>query len=94
MSIHQVNGGNPTLRRRVNTAILKTLRKVKEDRLTDSAELMADLGADSLDRVTIIFDLEDEFHIAISDQEEAEVVTVRDLVSLIERKTTPVKAQQ
>jgi acyl carrier protein len=86
MSITVANGGT-SVRRRVNTTILKTLRKLKEDRLTDTADLIADLGADSLDKVTIIFELEEEFGIQIEDTEEAAVVTVRDLVALIERKT-------
>jgi len=85
-SLAQVNGGVPAIKRRVNTTILKTLRKLKEDQRIETAELVGDLGADSLDRVTIVFDLEDEFGIAINDQQESAVVTVRDLVALVEGK--------
>ena len=48
---------------------------------------LEDLGADSLDRVEILMEVEDEFGIKnISDSEAAKVVTVLDMYNLIKEK--------
>ena len=42
-----------------------------------------DLGADSLDTVALVMDLEDEFTIEISDLEAADIVTVEQATTFI-----------
>ncbi len=47
--------------------------------------LIDDLGADSLDVVELIMSLEDEFGIAISDEDAAQLYTVRRIVEYLEK---------
>ena len=47
--------------------------------------LIDDLGADSLDVVELIMALEDSFGIAISDEDAAELYTVRRIVEYLEK---------
>lgn len=51
---------------------------------TDS--LVDDLGADSLDQVELMMAMEEHFDIRISDDEAAQVVSVQDLIDLVQRK--------
>lgn len=44
------------------------------------------LGADSLDKIEIIMDIEDEFCISIADDETEAVKTVEDAIRLVEAK--------
>jgi len=56
---------------------------VKEDEVKASASFVEDLGADSLDTVALVMDLEDEFTIEISDLEAADIVTVEQATTFI-----------
>lgn len=74
---------------------MNTLSRVKailEERLTIShndivgkSNLTTDLGADSLDRVEIAMDIEDEFGIMVSDEDAESFSTVDCIVQFIER---------
>jgi len=57
---------------------------VDENDITMSSDVMEDLGADSLDVVTLIMSFEDEYGISISDDEAQNFRTVGDIVSYIE----------
>ena len=48
--------------------------------------IVEDLGIDSLDKLMIIHDLEDEFNITVEDEELKGIKFVRDIVAAIERK--------
>lgn len=58
---------------------------VMPEKTPDDATLREDLGADSLDCVEIVMMLEDEFHLAISDDDAAQVESVGDAIQLVER---------
>ena len=58
---------------------------VEENAVTLEATFIEDLGADSLDVVELIMSLEDNYGITISDEDAAELVTVRKIVDYIER---------
>ena len=45
-----------------------------------------DLGADSLDTVALVMDLEDEFTVEISDLEAADIVTVEQATTFIKER--------
>jgi len=51
-----------------------------ESRLAD------DLGMDSLDRVEITMDIEEEFDLSLDDDQVCAVATVAELVALVERR--------
>lgn len=68
------------------TDILQELLGVDPSQVTPSANIIEDLGADSLDCVEIVMACEDEFPVEIYVEEAEKVVTVEDLVRLIESK--------
>ena len=59
---------------------------VEEDQIVPEASFVEDLGADSLDIVELIMDLEQEFNIEIPDEELPKVQTVADIVGYLEKK--------
>lgn len=58
---------------------------VEESQVTDSANFINDLGADSLDTVELIMGFEKEFGIKVPD-EETGIQTVQDAVNFIENQ--------
>lgn len=54
--------------------------------IKENQEFVNDLGADSLDMVEIIMEIEEEFGLKIDDTEISEVKTVGDLIKKIENK--------
>lgn len=52
--------------------------------ITEDSKFREDLGADSLEVVELIMQLEDEFEIEISDEEAEKIVTVGDAVKFID----------
>ena len=55
------------------------------EKITLDTDLLDDIGADSLDIVELIMSLEDEFGITISDEDAAQLHTVRRIVEYLER---------
>lgn len=70
--------------------VLEIVRKIiKERKRIDCIELdtrLDSLNFDSLDIVEISLELEDEFHIDFTSEEITSLVTIGDLVKIIERK--------
>ena len=60
---------------------------VEIDAVTDDKNLMNDLGADSLDTVQLIMDIEEEFDIEIMDDDAESLHTVGDIRKYIEDNT-------
>jgi len=58
---------------------------VEESKVSLEATFKDDLGADSLDVVELIMELEDEFDLEISDEDAAKIGTVGDVVTYIEQ---------
>ena len=56
---------------------------VDESEVTNEANFINDLGADSLDTVELIMEFEKEFSIQIPDDKAEEIATVGDAVSFI-----------
>ncbi|SIT01160.1 acyl carrier protein [Alicyclobacillus vulcanalis] len=69
---------------RVKKIIVDRLN-VDEDKVTLEATFKDDLGADSLDIVELIMELEDEFDMEISDEDAEKISTVGDVVTYIEQ---------
>ena len=53
--------------------------------ITMETNLIDDLGADSLDVVELIMNIEDEFGVSISDEEAANLYTVQRIVEFLEK---------
>lgn len=56
---------------------------VDESSVEMDTDIVRDLGADSLDIVDLIMSLEEEFDVAITDDDAKELVTVEDIVEYI-----------
>lgn len=67
-------------------ALIVTQLAVDEDAVTDEANLIDDLGGDSLDIVEMIMTAEETFGVEITDDEAEEMRTVGDAVRLIDGK--------
>ena len=66
--------------------VLMEAINVDEDMIKMVANLKDDLGIDSLAAVELSLELETEFDVRIEDEELAKLVTVADIVSLLESK--------
>ncbi|MEE8259001.1 MAG: acyl carrier protein [Sphingomonadales bacterium] len=56
---------------------------VDEDKVTESASFIDDLGADSLDTVELVMAFEEEFGIEIPDDAAEKIQTVKDAIDFI-----------
>ena len=61
---------------------------IEEEKVTEEASFIDDLGADSLDTVELVMAFEEEFGSEISDSEAEKVLTVADAINFIERKSS------
>lgn len=78
-------------KRKMSQSIEEKVRKIIVERLgvdesevTLEASFTNDLGADSLDTVELIMELEKEFNISIPDEQAEQIQTVGDAVSYLE----------
>jgi acyl carrier protein len=69
---------------RVKKIVVEHLN-VDQEKVTDGASFIEDLGADSLDTVELVMAFEEEFGIEIPDDAAESIVTVGDAVKFIEK---------
>jgi len=69
---------------KVRAALAKQF-ELDPETITPDTNLIDDLGADSLDVVELIMSLEDDFGIAISDEDAAQLYTVGRIVDYLEK---------
>ena len=67
-------------------AIIVEIFGVSESEVTSEANFTNDLSADSLDRVELIMEIEDEFGISIPEELAEKIATVGDAVKFVEEK--------
>ena len=60
--------------------------QVDEKQVTMEASFIEDLGADSLDTVELVMDLEEHFGVEIPDEDAEKLKTVKDAVDYITKK--------
>ena len=60
----------------------------REEKVTEEASFIDDLGADSLDTVELVMAFEEEFGSEISDSEAEKILTVGDAIKFIESKSS------
>lgn len=70
---------------RVRQIIAKQLGYPVE-KVSDESDIFDDLGADSLDRIELVIDLEREFSVDIDDDSIERVQTVAQVIGVVERK--------
>jgi acyl carrier protein len=70
---------------RVKTILTEHLG-VEPEKVTPSASLIDDLGADKLDKVEIVMAAEEEFGVKIPDADAQGLVTVNDLVAYLSKR--------
>ena len=58
---------------------------VEEDKVTNEASFIDDLGADSLDTVELVMAFEEEFNIEIPDEIAEKITTIKDAIEHIEK---------
>ena len=73
--------------RQIITEILVDKLGVDEAEVKDNASFMNDLGADSLDAVEVMMEIEKKFGISIPDDEAEEITTVGEAIAYVERHT-------
>ncbi len=72
---------------RVCEALAEAL-EIPEDDIDEESRFAEDLDADSLDLVELLLEMEKEYGFKVSDEEAAEIETVRDAVDLIMAKAS------
>jgi acyl carrier protein len=72
-----------SIEQRVKEIIAENL-EVNADQVVGEAKLIEDLGADSLDAVELIMNLEEEFDLEIPDDAAEGLVKVSDVIAYIE----------
>ncbi len=60
--------------------ILSQQLNVPADKITPNSNIAEDLKADSLDRVELLMNLEDEYGVTIPEEDVDKIVTVQDVV--------------
>ena len=75
-----------TIEQRVISVVKEVLR-VDLAKIMPSSRIKEELGADSLDQVSLVMSLEEEFKGSITDDEAAGLLTVGDAIRFIEKKT-------
>ena len=73
---------NTDIKERIKAIIVDKLG-VNEEEVTDEANLMEDLGADSLDTVELIMEFEKTFNIKISDELSEKIRSVGDICNTV-----------
>ena len=66
-------------------AMLAEALNLPLEKVTPDAKIVEDLGADSLDVVELLSQLEDEYGVTIPDEEVESLVTVADVATQIEK---------
>lgn len=69
------------------TSIVVEQLSVEESALVPEANLLDDLGADSLDVVELVMALEEEFGIEIPDDDVENIRTIKDVVDYVVART-------
>ena len=57
---------------------------IEEEKVTEEASFIDDLGADSLDTVELVMAFEEEFEIEIPDDAAEKIQTIKDAIDFIE----------
>ena len=59
-------------------------QKTLEPGSLEKAEILADVGIDSLDAINILYEIEDDFGITVRDEDSKDIKSLDDLVNVVE----------
>lgn len=59
---------------------------LREDEISNKANFLDDLGADSLDIVELVMAMEEEFEMEIPDEDAEKILTVQNAIDYVTRK--------
>jgi acyl carrier protein len=74
-----------SIKERLRKVIAKEL-KVEPGSIVDDAHIGNDLGIDSADMISVLYDIEDEFKVEISDEEVGEISTIEEMYNVVNAK--------
>ena len=74
-----------TIKERLRKVIAKEL-KVEPESIADDAHIGNDLGIDSADMISVLYDIEDEFKVEISDDEAGDISTIQEMYNVVKGK--------
>jgi len=77
---------NPSIEQRV-TRIVCNQMGTSPEKVTPETSFVNDLGADSLDTVELVMELEDEFEVSIPDEDAEKIQTVGAAIEYIKAKS-------
>ena len=69
----------------IKELIAKQLNKSVAD-VTEDKDMVKDLGADSLDVVEMLMNLEEDYNISVPEEEAVKIKTVGDIIKIINEK--------
>ena len=72
-------------------SLVATQLSLSEDDIRPEQRLAEDLGADVLDIMEIVMEIEEQFSIEISDEDVEKILTVQDFLDCISKSTLPQK---
>ena len=61
---------------------------LREEEISNTANFIEDLGADSLDIVELIMAMEEEFEVEIPDEDAEKILTVQDSINYVMEKSS------
>ncbi len=79
------NNTEESIKERLRKVIAKEL-KVEPESIADDAHIGNDLGIDSADMISVLYDIEDEFKVEISDEEAGEISTIQEMYNIVKGK--------
>ncbi len=63
--------------------LIAEVLNINEELITENSKIITDLGAESLDIVTLLMEFEDAFSMKIPDEDAEELLTVSDIIDYI-----------
>ena len=74
-----------SIKEKLRKIIAKEL-KIEPEGINDNSHVGTDLGVDSADMITLLYEIEDAFSVEIADEEASDNLTIKSLANLVKEK--------